>query len=154
MSKTTSPDERLTTFAIQAESETPTHTVVKARDFEFSVDEPEHLGGSDAGPNPVEYLLGSLAGCLNVVGHTVADEMGMSVSGMEVGIEGDLDPAKFLGKDTDPRAGYQDVRVNISVETDADASTVEAWLESVRERCPVSDNIGNTTPLDISLEIE
>ena len=152
MSQTTTDDERLATFAIQAESETPTHTVVEARDFEFSVDEPEHLGGSDVAPNPVEYLLGALAGCLNVVGHTVADEMDMAVSGIEVGIEGDLDPAKFLGQDAEPRAGYQDVRVDISVETDADPSTVETWLESVRERCPVSDTIGNTTPIDVSIE--
>lgn len=148
----TETDERLETFAIRAESETATHTVVNARDFEFSVDEPEELGGSDVAPNPVEYLLGALAGCINVVGHTVADEMDMAVSGIEVGIEGDLDPAKFLGADMDPRAGYQVVRVDVTVDTDADDSTVATWLESVRERCPVSDTIANTTPMDISVE--
>lgn len=148
----TETDERLETFAIRAESETATHTVVNAREFEFSVDEPEELGGSDVAPNPVEYLLGALAGCINVVGHTVADEMDMAVSGIEIGIEGDLDPTKFLGADMDPRAGYQVVRVDVTVDTDADDSTVATWLESVRERCPVSDTIANTTPMDISVE--
>ncbi|UWG48665.1 putative redox protein, regulator of disulfide bond formation [Halanaeroarchaeum sp. HSR-CO] len=154
MSQQATTDERLATFAVQAESEGPTHTVVQARDFEFSVDEPEHLGGSNSGPNPVEYLLGALAGCLNVVGHTVADEMDMPVDDLEVDIEGDLDPAKFLGKDPEPRAGYQTVRVDLSVATDADPSTVETWLESVEERCPLSDNIANTTPIDFTVDTE
>jgi uncharacterized OsmC-like protein len=151
MSQATTDDERLATFAIQAEAETATKTIVEARDFEFAVDEPEHLGGSDAAPNPVEYLLGALAGCLTVVGHTVADEMAIEIADLEVEIAGDLDPAKFLGKDPEPRAGYQDVRVDLSVETDADEETLDRWLETVRERCPVSDTIGNSTPIAVSV---
>ncbi|HKL29522.1 MAG TPA: OsmC family protein [Natrialbaceae archaeon] len=151
MSQSTSESERLVSFSIDAESESPTHTVVQARNFEFSIDEPEHLGGSNEGPNPVEYLLGALAGCLNVVGHGVAEEMGMAVEDIGVEIEGDLDPAKFQGEAEDPRAGYQNVRVDLTVETDADDETLETWLETVEERCPVSDNIGNATPLSLDV---
>jgi uncharacterized OsmC-like protein len=148
----TAEQQRLVSFSIDAESRSATHTVVEARDFEFSVGEPEHLGGSNEGPNPVEYLLGALAGCLNVVGHAVADEMDMDVDGIDVGIEGDLDPAKFQGMADEPRAGYQEVRVDLTVESDADGETLETWLETVEERCPVSDNVGNATPLDIAVE--
>ncbi|MEF8757127.1 MAG: OsmC family protein [Halobacteriales archaeon] len=149
MSQSTSESKRLVSFSVDAESESPTHTVVEARDFEFSIDEPEHLGGSNEGPNPVEYLLGALAGCLNVIGHSVGEEMDVEIDGIEVEIEGDLDPAKFKGEAEDPRAGYQDVRVDLIVETDADEDTLDAWLETVEERCPVSDNIGNATPLSL-----
>jgi len=151
MSQSTDESERLVSFSVDAESESPTHTVVEARDFEFSIDEPEHLGGSNEGPNPVEYLLGALAGCLNVIGHSVADEMDMEIDGIEVEIEGDLDPAKFQGEAEDPRAGYQDVRADLTVETDADGDALDAWLETVEERCPVSDNIGNATPLSMDV---
>lgn len=151
MSQSTSESERLVSFSVDAESESPTHTVVEARDFEFSIDEPEHLGGSNEGPNPVEYLLGALAGCLNVIGHSVGGEMDVEIDGIEVEIEGDLDPAKFQGEAEDPRAGYQDVRVDLTVETDADEDTLDAWLETVEERCPVSDNIGNATPLSLDV---
>jgi len=151
MSQTTTDEERLATFSIEAESETATHTIVEARDFEFSIDEPEHLGGSDAAPNPVEYLLGSLAGCINVVGHEIADEMDVEIADLEVVIEGDLDPAKFMGKVEEPRAGYQEVRVDLSVETDADEATLDAWIEQIEERCPVSDTIGNPTPIDVTV---
>jgi len=153
MTQTPNDDERLETFAVQATSESATHTVVTTRDFEFAVDEPEELGGTNVAPNPVEYILGALAGCINVVGHTVAQEMDMAIDDIEIEIEGDLDPAKFLGADPEPRAGYQNVRVDVTVETDADESTVATWLESVRERCPVSDTIANETPIDFSFGI-
>lgn len=151
MTQSTSGSEHLASFSIDAESESSTHTVVQTRDFEFSVDEPEHLGGSNEGPNPVEYLLGALAGCLNVVGHSVAQEMGMEVGDIGVEIEGDLDPRKFMGDAEDPRAGYQEIRVDLTVDTDADDETVRTWIETVEERCPVSDNLGNATPLEFAV---
>jgi hypothetical protein len=46
-------------FAVQASSENPTKTVVKARDFQIVIDEPKNMGGTDHGPNPVEYVLGA-----------------------------------------------------------------------------------------------
>jgi len=59
-------------FSVKAESENPTKTIVEARGFKIIIDEPESLGGTNDGANPVEYVLGALAGCLNVVGHVVA----------------------------------------------------------------------------------
>ncbi|MDS0242093.1 OsmC family protein [Haloferax sp. S2CR25-2] len=89
------------TFAVAAAAESPTETRVSARDFEFVVDEPQSLGGENAGPNPVEYVLGALAGCLNVTSHVVAREMDLDVRDLEIAIEGDLDPGKFMGKRED-----------------------------------------------------
>lgn len=62
--------DHLEQFAVLAASESETKIVVEARDFEFVVDEPESLDGSNSGPNPVEYLIGAWAGCLNVVSPT------------------------------------------------------------------------------------
>jgi len=45
----------LATFKVSAQSENQARTVVQARDFEIIVDEPKDLGGTDQGPNPVEY---------------------------------------------------------------------------------------------------
>ena len=36
----------------------------KARQFELTVDEPEVLGGTDQGPNPVELVLAALASAM------------------------------------------------------------------------------------------
>ncbi|SEP31475.1 Uncharacterized OsmC-related protein, partial [Halogranum amylolyticum] len=140
-------------FAVSAESESETKTVVEAREFEFVVDEPPSLGGTNDGPNPVEYLIGAWAGCLNVVVHTVGEERGIDLERVKIAIEGDLDPRKFLGIDEDVRAGYQEINVRIEVESDADEEALEALRAEVEERCPVGDNIDNPTPTDVAIEV-
>ncbi|QFU84645.1 OsmC family protein [Natronorubrum aibiense] len=139
-------------FAVSAESKSETKTVVEARDFEFVVDEPAALGGTNSGPNPVEYLIGAWAGCLNVVVHTVSEERGIDLDSVEIEIQGDLDPRKFLGAAEDVRAGYQELQVKIEVESDADEDTLDALSAAVEERCPVGDNIGNPTPTNVTIE--
>ena len=142
------------TFKISGTCETPTKTVVKARNFTMIIDEPPTLGGKDEGANPVEYLLAALAGCLNVVGHLVAKEMNMDLKRMEIEIEGKLNPEKFSGKETIDRAGFKEIKVLIKIETDADEETLKKWLEAVERRCPVSDNISNPTPVKITFKKE
>lgn len=139
-------------FNIKAHSENSTKTVVNARDFEIIVDEPKNLGGTNAGPNPVEYVLAALAGCMNVVGHLVAKEMDFTLRGLELDIEGDLDPGKFMGSSDKERAGYKEVRVILKPDTDADKETLEKWVAQVEQRCPVSDNIAHETPVKVSLK--
>lgn len=150
--RTVSETDQLQRFAVSASAESETKTTVEARDFEFVVDEPAELGGTDDGPNPVEYLLGSWAGCLNVVLHTVADERGIQLDDVDVEIEGDLDPRRFLGHVDDVRAGYQDLRVRIDVESDADPDTLERLAAAVEARCPVGDNLENPTPTSVRIE--
>ena len=107
MSQNNAERRALPTFHVSARADTATKTTVETRGFEFVIDEPEELGGSDEAPNPVEYLIGSWAGCLNVVCHVVADEMDLELGRLTIDIEGELDPAKFLGVADDVRAGYQ-----------------------------------------------
>ncbi len=141
---------QLLTFDISAQAENPTQTRVSTRGFEFVVDEPDSLGGTDVGPNPVEYLLGALAGCLNVTAHVVAREMDLDVSNLEISIEGDLDPAKFMGKNDDGRAGFREIRVDVEADVDASDETIRTWLSAVETRCPVSDNLTGDTPIALS----
>ena len=139
-------------FNVLARSETSARTVVEARHFKMIVDEPESLGGSDLGANPVEYVLAAFAGCLNVVGHLIARELDFTLKGLEIEIEGDLNPDRLMGVPTEDRAGYKSIRVKISPDSDADKELLSRWLKIVKERCPVSDNLSNPTPVSIELK--
>lgn len=139
-------------FSAKASSENETKTVVKTRKFEMIIDEPENLGGTNEGANPVEYMLGALAGCLNVVGHLVAKEMGFNIENLNIGLEGTLDPAKFSGQSEEGRAGYKEINVELDVDTDADKEMLKKWIEIIEERCPVSDNLANETPVNLSIK--
>lgn len=149
MSKT----DQIERFAVSAQSKNETKAVVEARDFEFVVDEPTSLGGTNDGPNPVEYLIGAWAGCLNVVVHTVSEERGITLDSVKIQINGDLDPRKFLGIDDDVRAGYQEINATIAIESDADEEALEGFRKEVEERCPVGDNIHNPTPTNVAIDV-
>ncbi|MGI9326021.1 MAG: OsmC family protein, partial [Pseudomonadales bacterium] len=59
--------------------------------FELDADEPPVLLGNDAGPNPVEFILHGLAGCMttSMVYHAAA--RGIEIGAVESQFEGDLD---------------------------------------------------------------
>ncbi len=135
---------------IKAKSTNPTQTEVKVRDFKWTIDEPQNLGGTNEGPNPVEYVLGALSGCLNVVGHLVAKEMGFTLRGINIEMKGNLNPARFIGQSEEERAGFKGIEVSIHADTDADDETLNKWVKEIENRCPVSDNLSQETPVSIS----
>ncbi len=139
-------------FRVKAHSESPSKTVIKARKFQIIVDEPQELGGTDAGANPVEYVLAAFAGCLNVVSHMVAKEMNFELRGIEIDLVGDLDPSKLFGMDVDSRAGYKQITVTLKPDCDVDKEILTQWMHTVESRCPVSDNILHATPVKIKLK--
>ena len=126
---------------------------VKARDFTMIIDEPPALGGEDTGPNPVEYVLSAIVGCLNVTGHIVAKEMGLMINSLEITANGDINPELLFGKSEKDRAGFKGINIEFCVDAQADQETLDSWLSQVKTRCPVSDNLANTTPLSIALNV-
>lgn len=136
-------------FCVRAQSENPTKTIVKARGFSFIVDEPDTLGGTNDGLSPVEYLLGAFAGCLNVVGHLIAKEMSFELKSLKIEMRGDINIDKLLGVSDAERCGFKGIDVVMKPECDADEATLEKWVQTVKSRCPISDNIGNITPIKV-----
>ncbi len=119
-----------------------------ARNFELIVDEPEILGGEDSAANPVEYLLAGYAGCLNVVFGIVAKELNIEIKNLEINIDGDINPAKFLGFSNEERAGFKSLNVEIKLSTNADKQRETLLIETVKGRCPINDNLSNPTPIN------
>lgn len=138
-------------FKINAKSNGGMKTEVKVRNFNIVLDEPKSFGGSDEGATPMEFVLASLAGCYTVVGKVVASELGFNLNGMSIDIEGEMNPARFVGKPTEDRAGFQGIDINLHVDADANQETLEKWVKLIEDRCPVTDNLTNKTPLHISL---
>ncbi|MFC4358485.1 OsmC family protein [Halobium salinum] len=129
------------TYRLRTDTHGPRKATVRVRDHAFTVDAPEASGGTDEGPTPVEYLLGALAGCVNVTGSRVASDMDIDLTVTGVDIEADIDPARFVGADTDARAGFDPIRVTVGLDTTEDEATVTAWLAEMESRNPVLDNL-------------
>ena len=130
-------------------SQSPTRLAVSVRDFDFVIDEPAALGGTDAGPNPVEFVLASFAGCINVVIHMVAKERGVEIRGLRVNVQGELDPSRLMNILTDHRAGFQSIEMVAEIDSDATDEEIDELLRIAETRCPVADNLGNATPISL-----
>ncbi len=139
-------------FTVAGESTSATQFIGKARHFELIVDEPEALNGTDKDANPVEYILAGFAGCVNVVGHLVAKELGFKIDKLKIEVSGDINPERFLGVSNKERAGFKSIQLNLLPDTDAPIEILAKWLKIVEERCPVRDNLTNETPVKISVE--
>jgi uncharacterized OsmC-like protein len=138
-------------FSIKGVSINATKLTSQARGFTFIVDEPPELGGNDEGPNPVEYLLGSYAGCFNVVLNIVAKEMGITITYLKIDVDGDIDPSKLIGGFSLNRAGFQSINITVHIKTNASETENRELIKLAKERCPINDNLKNPTPINYSI---
>lgn len=138
---------------VRGQSENPTRMNLTSGKFKMVIDEPQTMGGTDEGPSPIQVLLMSLAGCLNVTGHEVAKQKGLKLNGIKVTIEGVMNPCAFIGCSFEERAGFQ--KIIVTVEPDMEGATPEEiseWLEETEKRCPVTDNIRTGTSLSVGIK--
>ncbi|MCL5994554.1 MAG: OsmC family protein [Chloroflexi bacterium] len=119
----------------------------KARNHAMIIDQPEAGGGSDGGPTPLEYQFASLASCVITIGHIIARQRRLPVRDIGVDIEGNLDTEVFLGKSTTARAGFTGIKVCVSVDADMTQAEKDQFVADIDRRCPISDNVHNTTPI-------
>ena len=120
--------------------------------FELEADEPPILLSGDKGPNPVEYLLTGLAGCLtsSLVYHAAA--MGIEIWGVESRLEGDLDLRGFLGLSNEVPVGYQQIRVHFKIDADISEEKKEELIQMAQKYSPVFNTITSQTPVSVHLD--
>lgn len=139
-------------FIVQSESKSKSQSEISVRNFKVIVDEPAQLGGTDLAPNPVEYILCGLTGCVHILAYKVALEIGMELIDLKIRVKGELNPEKLFGMNTEDRAGYQDIQITLDPISDANENTIQKWLGIMAERSPVLDNLLNPTPVSISIK--
>lgn len=106
--------------------------------------------GSEEYFSPLDYLLASLAGCINVVGHIVAKEMNVDIEKLEITVRGIFNPGKLLAG-IGERAGFKSVEAEVRVKSSSDEGRLSTWLAQVLSRCPVEDNLTDITPVKVNL---
>ena len=116
------------------------------RGFKFIMDEPEDLGGTNEGMNPVEALLCALGACQVIVIKAFAKAQKFEVGDVRVELEGDLDPDGFSGKNPDVRNGFQEIRFEFYLETEESDERAEEFITFVENTCPVADMLRTPVP--------
>lgn len=121
------------------------------RDFAPIVsDEPDALGGTDSGPNPVEQILAAYGNCLAVGYAANATVAGIEINDLRIELEGDLDLHTFLGL-KEGHAGYDNITVKVNIDSDASAEQLQALHDKVSSTSPVGHTLGQAIPLKFEM---
>lgn len=137
---------------VHGESENATKMNIRSGKFKMIIDEPENMGGTNAGPAPVQVLLMALAGCLNVTGHEVAKQRGLKLNKLKIDIEGNMNACKFIGCSYEERAGFQHIMVKMKPDFEGviNEEEIHDWAIETESRCPVTDNLKDSTEISVS----
>lgn len=115
----------------------PTKVEIMDTGWEFQLDEPVEDGGTNSGPNPMQYFTASLAGCQNEQAQVVAEELSLNIEQINLKIEIDLDLSGFMGTADHSNGSYKSVRLEALVHGEATDEEVKLMGEKVDARCPI-----------------
>lgn len=146
------PETARVRFKSQSALQEGLRTEATLRHHKVVVDEPEALGGTDAGPNPVELILAALGTCQEITYRAYATALGIPLEHVAVTLEGDMDLQGFFGVDESVRAGFQRITGTVKLESSADEATLEMLRNAVNAHCPVLDIVSKPVPVDIKIE--
>lgn len=112
----------------------------------FISDEPISGHGTDAGPNPVQYLLSSIGGCLAITANDVARK------------NDELELKKFDVKTSGTTTNFQDggsavtkIQVHVELETNLSDSDQKVFMSRVLKGCTVHNTLKNAVPIELTI---
>ncbi len=128
-------------------------TVSRVRDFEFTMDEPKNLGGTDQGMNPVEALLSAVGGCKVIVAQSFARAKKIKLNSIKITVDGELDTDGFTGKNPEAKVGLTDLDTHYQIDADNTKEEIEDFVDFIEATCPVIDTIANKPNMKKQIEI-
>jgi uncharacterized OsmC-like protein len=120
------------------------------------VGEPPALLGDDSAPNPSEACLAALGSCISVGLLANATHRGVTLTKIEVQMEGDIDISAVWGVGDTPDGkvlGITEVRCNVTLAGDADDATLKEIHDSAIAWSPVVNTFRRPVTVDSALSI-
>lgn len=124
-----------------------------ARGFEFLIDEPENVGGTNEAMNPLEALLCSLGACKMMVARFFYQTKQIQLKSMKVDILGEIDSERLKGK-PEVKIGFSKIITNYTIEADNSQAEIEEFIAFIERTCPVKDTIVNTPEMEFTLSFQ
>ncbi|MCY1157088.1 MAG: OsmC family peroxiredoxin [Citricoccus sp.] len=111
-------------------------TRVAVREFAFTVDEPEAIGGRNEAPTPMEYLAGAVDACLTVTIDQTAARRGLDLTGINTYSLARQDRRGLAGT-ADVQPYFHAYRLQVSVGTpETDPAVLRDFAAAVEHSCP------------------
>jgi uncharacterized OsmC-like protein/TusA-related sulfurtransferase len=130
---------------------------VTTRNHALLVGQPASFDVADEAAAAIEFLLAGLAGALTTGLQWRLSRRSIEVRALEVVCKSrSANPLVFLGVDAaaDPatdHAGLAAIEVVVYIDADTDAATLDATLAETMQRCPVTQTLLRSTPVQLQL---
>lgn len=148
------PQSAVVTFESHSALQEGLRSEAAMREHTLVVDEPPPLGGSDAGPNPVELILAALGTCQEITYRAFATALGIPLDRVSVQLTGTIDLKGFFAVDDTVRPGYEKISGTVKLASTASDEQLEILRNAVNAHCPVLDILKNPVPVTLGMEIE
>jgi uncharacterized OsmC-like protein len=124
------------------------------RRFSIDVDEPSEIGGSNRFANPQEYLIAALNACMTVGYVAQCAVRGITLAGLVIETEGEIDLRGFLGIDPAVPNGYENLRYTVRIKGNGTREQFAEIHEAVMATSPNFYNLARPVSLKPTLVIE
>lgn len=119
-------------------------TQMKVGNHYMLADEPEHVGGSDFGPNPYEFVAAGLSACTAMTIQMYARRKGWVIDNVEVHTSYSKDHAVDCEHCDDSTAKIDTFNREIKLVSNLDEKQVKRILQ-IADKCPVHKTLHNET---------
>lgn len=121
-----------------------------ARGFEFMIDEPENVGGTNEAMNPLEALLCSLGACKMMVVRFFYQAKQIKLKSMRVEIVGEIDSDRLKGM-PEVKVGFSKIITNYYIDADNTDEEIQELVAFIEKTCPVKDTIVNAPEMELHI---
>ncbi|HET6501691.1 MAG TPA: OsmC family protein [Amycolatopsis sp.] len=121
------------------------------------VGEPPALLGDDAAPNPSETALAALGSCISVGMLANATHRGVTLTRIEVELEGDIDISAVWGVGDVPEdkvLGFTEIRCKVTLSGDADDATLREIHDNAIKWSPVVNTFRRPAVVSSTLSVQ
>src|SRR6476659_8855682 len=127
--------------------------VSRTEPFVVDAGEPPVLFGQNEAPNPAEYLLHALAGCLTLTIVNVAAARKVELHEVSSTLTGVLDARGAVGIDDSYRNGFERIEIAFSIRGEASAEKLQEVVERAKSRSVVYDMVTNGVPVAVTADV-
>ena len=107
-------------------------------------------GGNGSAACSGDMLLEALVACAGVTLNAVASALGVELRGGRVKAEGDLDFRGTLGIDREAAVGFQDIRLEFELDSDADHETLDRLLKLTERYCVIYQTLKSPPEIEVA----
>lgn len=122
--------------------------------FEFLIDAPGGLSGSNKGPSPLLAILSSIGACIIAVTRFWARIMDIEIEEMKVFSRGHINLGAIFGFDDSKLAGYDKLQPIINIKANAPKEKVQELMDKVLSHCPVIEGFKGKSPIEPKIRIK